>query len=296
MNREGSKVAIVAVASALLVTCARAATADVTKAQCIDADTTAQALRRDGKFTDARAALDVCSDPKCPTVVRDDCTRQLDALAEVQPTVVLDAKDPKGTDVSSVRVRMDGRPLAEKLDGTPVAVDRGEHQFSFEAGGGQPVTLTVVVKDGEKRRLVSVTVGVSSGSDTGTGTGTGKGAGGGDHPTSSSTQRTLGLVLGGAGVVGLGVGAVFGALAASKWSATKNDCAVSGACPSYSQAVSDHAATASDATISTVGVIGGAALLAAGLTLYFTSPSAKTTTVDAVGIGPGTLILQGRFQ
>lgn len=255
--------------------------ADVTKAQCVDADTNAQSLRRDGKFTEARATLAVCSDSQCPALVRDDCTRQLDALAQEQPTVVFDAKDPGGTDLTAVRVSVDGRQVTEKLDGTPLSVDRGEHAFTFVTDGHPPVILTLVIKDAEKQRRVTVTVGEGVEQHK-------------PQPRDSGAQRTVGLVVGGAGAIALGVGTIFGALAASSWSSTKSDCDGAGNCPSYSRAIANHNATVSDATISTIGFIAGAALLGTGAALFFTAPHSADTSA-AVGIGPGTVVFAGRF-
>jgi hypothetical protein len=253
----------------------------VTKAQCVDADTNAQSLRRDGKFAEARAMLAVCGDSQCPALVRDDCTRQLDALAQEQPTIVFDAKDPGGTDLSAVRVSVDGRQVTEKLDGTPLSVDRGQHAFTFVTDGHPPVILTLVIKDAEKERRVTVTVGDVIEQHK-------------PQRHDSGAQRTLGLVVGGAGAIALGVGTIFGALAASSWSSTKSDCGGAGSCPSYSQAIANHNATVSDATISTIGFIAGAALLGTGAALFFTAPHSADTTA-AVGIGPGTVVFAGRF-
>jgi hypothetical protein len=51
---------------------------------------------------------------------------------------------------------MDGKPLLERLEGTAVLVDPGEHRFVFDAEGLQPVEKTVVVRVAEKDRLVTV--------------------------------------------------------------------------------------------------------------------------------------------
>jgi hypothetical protein len=249
--------------AALIASASPPVAADVTKAQCVDANTNAQSLRRDGSFAEARAMLAVCGDPQCPALVRDDCTRQLDALEQLQPTVVVDAKDRSGADRSAVRVKVDGRSIAEKLDGTPLPVDRGEHTFVFEADGEAPVTLTLVMREGEKSRRVSV---------------------------------TLGAVVGGAGVLGVGIGTMFGILAASKWSATRNDCAGPDRCPSYTQAVADHGATVSDGTIATIALLAGGALLASGAALFFTAPSTSGDGAPTVGLGLGTLTVRGHFE
>jgi hypothetical protein len=125
---------------------------EVTKDQCVDADTKAQSLRRDGKLRAAREQLSVCINPGCPGIVRDDCTQRLDELERVQPTIVFDAKDGAGNDLVDVRVTMDGKPLAGKLDGAALLVDPGAHSFSFEVVGLPAVTRSFVLKEGEKSR------------------------------------------------------------------------------------------------------------------------------------------------
>jgi hypothetical protein len=229
-----------AAALAAALSFAPAARADVTKSQCIEANTSAQSLRREGKLSEARAALAVCSDAQCPALVRDDCTRQLDVIAQEQPTVVFDAKDGAGADLSAVRVTVDGRALTDHLDGTALPLDAGTHVFVFEAAGVPATTVTLVIKVGETRRRVDVTLAVPgarpAASATGAGTAAG-GAGATDTVAPATTtdttgsRRTLGWVAAGAGGVGLAAGTLFGILAASKWSATKNDCATS-SCPS----------------------------------------------------------------
>ncbi|HEY3817638.1 MAG TPA: hypothetical protein VGL81_10725 [Polyangiaceae bacterium] len=264
----------------------RVAAADVTKAQCIDADTNAQSLRRAGKLAEARATLAVCGDAQCPALVRDDCTRQLDAIAQVQPTIVFDAKDPVGADLSAVRVTVDGAPLAERLDGTALPVDPGAHSFVFEVSGQPAVTVSLVVKEGETGRRERVTVGRPAPKPD-------RGDEGRASPE-SGLRRTLGLTAAALGAAGLGAGVVFGVLAASKWSATKADCS-EGDCPSYSQAVTDRGATVTDGTIATVSLLVGGALLAGGAALFFTS-GPVTGVAPTVGPGTATLSVVGHFQ
>jgi hypothetical protein len=130
-----------------------------TKAQCIETNTRGQDLRRDGKLAAAREAFQACSAASCPTLVRNDCARRLDEIDTVQPTVVLVAKDGGGKDVSVVHVTVDGKPLTEKLDGTALPVDPGEHTFAFAIPGQPAVKATFVLALGEKNRREQVVVG-----------------------------------------------------------------------------------------------------------------------------------------
>jgi serine/threonine-protein kinase len=87
------------------------------------------------------------------------------------------------------------------------------------------------------------------------------------------SRRYLGLGVGAAGVVGLGVGLVFGASASSKWNGAFDDglCdEATNVCTPEGQEQTDSARTA--ATISTIAVAGGVALIGAGVVLYLTAP------------------------
>lgn len=83
-------------------------------------------------------------------------------------------------------------------------------------------------------------------------------------------QRAAGLIAGGAGVVGLGIGAAFGLVAMSKNGDVKAMCTIP-ACPdARGPALADEARSA--ATVSTIGFVAGGALLAGGVALYLTAP------------------------
>ena len=135
------------------------ARADITRAQCIAANGQAQSLRRDGKLGEARDLLRSCSDPKCPNTVATDCTRRLDELESAQPTIVFDVKDGSGADLQAVKVTVDDRPLADKIDGTPFQADPGDHAFTFEVDGQAPVTQHFVLTEGQKGRHESIVIG-----------------------------------------------------------------------------------------------------------------------------------------
>jgi hypothetical protein len=57
---------------------------------------------------------------------------------------------------------MDGKPLVGRLDGTAVAVDPGQHAFTFEVSGQPSVTKGFVLKEGEKLRRERVVIGPRS--------------------------------------------------------------------------------------------------------------------------------------
>jgi hypothetical protein len=53
-----------------------------------------------------------------------------------------------------VRVTVDGRPLTERLNGEPVEASPGPHAFLFELPDGRHEELRIVVKVGEKNRVL----------------------------------------------------------------------------------------------------------------------------------------------
>jgi hypothetical protein len=273
------------------------AQADVTKAQCIKANVDGQNLRLDGKLADARVQLRLCSDPQCPAIVRRDCSSRLADLEAAQPTVVFEARDGAGNDLGAVTVTMDGLPLVDRLDGTPLDVAPGQHEFTFTVANQPPATRQLIIKEGEKGRRERIVIGtappvivaapVAPVAPDHAGLGPGK---------------LAGIIVGGAGVAGVAVGAVFGLLTASAISAQKSDCPGNGVCPRYAQAASDHSTGTTDGTVSTAAFIAGGALIATGAVLFFTAhrqrePSATRGVVVAPSVGPGGggMLLKGTF-
>ncbi len=63
---------------------------------------------------------------------------------------MFDVKDASGNSQTSVVVTMDGQPFADRLDGTAVALDPGDHLFSFTAPGQAKVERHVVIYEGDK--------------------------------------------------------------------------------------------------------------------------------------------------
>ena len=108
------------------------------------------------------------------------------------------------------------------------------------------------------------------------------------------TQRVLALVAGGAGIVGVGVGAVFGVVSMSKHNEAEESCASRGGQYVCDQAGFDAADAAIGAgNISTIGFIAGGVLLAAGAVLWITAPSSQEA--PRVGVGPGRVLVRGAF-
>jgi len=113
-------------------------------------------------------------------------------------------------------------------------------------------------------------------------------------PATGQTQRTVGLVIGGVGVVGVVVGAIAGFVAKSKF----DDLPCNGnVCPP--SAVAELESAQSLARAATVSVVAGAAALGGGAIVFFTAPRPKTSPAPTLGLGPAVqgagLAVAGQF-
>lgn len=238
------------------------ALAEPTVAQCLASAERSLDLRSRHQLRASREELLVCASPACPTEVRDECARRVDVVNAAIPTLVLVARDATGTDVAAVRVTADGTPFADRLDGTALPLDPGEHTFRFESEGRPAIEKTLVIREGEKARREVVVFGPPPAPS-------GLGAQGAAEKPRWGTQRTAAVASAALGVAGLVVGIIYGVRTMSLWSSAHGECNAS-SCPAHDQAVRDHDAALSSATASNVGFVAGGAALATGLVLYFT--------------------------
>jgi hypothetical protein len=272
----------------VLLSTSSAVAAEPTKQQCIGANESAQDLRRAGKLREARASLAVCTAASCPGAVREDCAQRLTEIEAAMPTLVFAAKDGAGRDLSAVRVTMDSAPLVDRLDGTAIAVDPGEHRFSFEADGLRGTEKTLVVREGDKSRRVLIVLQSTSlplivqpesrSSD-------------------GSTQRSLGLALAASGAAALVVGGIFGVVSKATYDhAIQTEC---GGDSSHCtpQGVQDGQTARGQAIVSTILFVGAGALLAGGGVMYFTArkPRAGMLIGPTVANRGGGVALSGTW-
>ena len=136
------------------------AVAHATDAQtCVDASDKAQRARAAGQLREAQKQLLLCVSDSCPAIVRRDCAQWQSDITSIAPTVVFGAKDRAGHDLVDVIVTIDGQPLAQSLDGKSISVDPGLHVFRFQTPDRLAVTERVLVKEGEKSRVINVVIG-----------------------------------------------------------------------------------------------------------------------------------------
>jgi hypothetical protein len=299
-------------ASALAMTALPSLAADPTIAECLGASERALSLRSSHKLRDARAQFVICAAATCPADVRSECQRRVTEVNAAIPTVVFEAKDADGNDLTAVKVSMDGQPLADKLEGLAISIDPGAHQFLFEAEGRTPIQKTIVINESEVGRHEQITFGkppepppAAPAPVTPTPAPTAavppppapppetairsspppapQTPQASEAPSYWTGQRTLGAILTGVGLVGVGVSGVLGLMAKSQFTTAEGE--------TGSQRYNDSGSAVGTGNVATAIVVTGSVLTAAGLIVWLTGPSAKA----AVGVNGTGLVIRGRF-
>ena len=220
----------------------------------------------------------------------------------------IDALEPKLSRVRVVAeptggltIRRDGQEIPAAALGTPIPVDPGKHTIEATAPGYSVWSTTIDVGAAGDQKTVTVPklAPLPEAKQ-----GPREAAPPAAPEEGGGTQRTVGFVVGGVGVASLGVGAIFGILAAGQASGAEDDPAL---CPNKQCTAAGREeidAAGTKALISTLGVGVGLAAVGAGVALILTAggssrpegaaaPSARV--VPAVGPGGGGLQLVGAF-
>ncbi|HVZ32656.1 MAG TPA: hypothetical protein VG963_09535 [Polyangiaceae bacterium] len=124
---------------------------------CTAAHTAGQREMKAGHLKVALERFNTCgADRSCPSPVRRECVELFGSVQSIVPTLVFAVSAADGRDLTDVKVFSSGELLMERLDGRPVPVDPGEQGFLFELPSGGFVTADVLVRQGEKNRIVAV--------------------------------------------------------------------------------------------------------------------------------------------
>jgi hypothetical protein len=183
---------------------------------------------------------------------------------------------------ADAQIARNGRPVAKVSWGVPVPVDAGSWQIQASAPGFAAQTLTVEVKYGSTEAqhiaipslvpnppaLAPATPGTAAvTNDASSVPMTPAPADTGD------TQRTLGLILGGVGVVGLAVAGTFAVLAAGSNNKSFDDCSddAPNSCGVTGKQLRDDAL--GQALVASIASVAGAVALGGGTIIFLTAPS-----------------------
>jgi tetratricopeptide (TPR) repeat protein len=212
-------------------------------------------------------------------------------------TVALSAGAPPSTVVQRDGVLLEGASLDNALP-----VDPGHHVIVASADGYEAKSFTVDLKESEKQRI-EVAPGAKLPATTKTTTSSANLSTTSDASPSSSSSatRTWGFVIGGLGIVGLGVGTVYGFVALSKNSDSKSNgaCDANNVCDAAGKSARDDARRAGN--VSTFAFVVGGVAVAAGAVLILAGPSsskpdaARIEAAPLVGTTSGGLLLRGAW-
>lgn len=244
-------------------------------------------------FHEAEALAAKQKDPRA-SVAREEASKLEPKLSKL----VIDVALVQGT--SGLEIKRDGVILGKPLWGTPIPIDPGDHTIVASAPQKKPWqgkvsvppsgSIPIYVKIPE---LEAAPVAPPPPPSTPA------------EPVDTSkgrTQRILGLVAAGVGLVGVGVGTYFGLQVKSKNDDSNADNHCNGnVCDQVGYDARKDALTA--ATISDISFIAGGVFLVGGAVLFFTAPSGSSASSGAakatprVGIGPslGGAVLHGSF-
>jgi hypothetical protein len=296
--RRVSLLALMIVSLVLFGRVARAE--DSKKAQCASAYEKSQELRAAGSLKAAHDMLVQCAQDFCPSFVQSDCAQWLTEVNHDLPTIVVVAKDKAGEDTTAVTVTMDGAPFMTQLDGKAVSVDPGPHTFRFEIEGADPIEQQIVIRQGQKDRVVAVSFAPAAPEAVGpspyASAPKGEGSSAEAQKKGPGPLRTWAYVAGGVGAAGLIGFAVVGGIG----KAQENDLRDQHCAPNCSRSDTDAIKTKYIVADVLLGV--GIAGVATGVTLFFLSQPKKETPQTGklhfdVRAAPGAAVatLAGKF-
>lgn len=237
---------------------ASTAAAPPNQQQCLAAYNAAQRLRKAGALTAAYDQLLICSQASCPDVVKADCVPWLDQTEGSLPSIVVVAKGIDGRDTAEVRVFVDDKLVADRLDGQPIAIDPGSRSIRFQHGTAPAIKRNLVIQVGVKNRRVDVSFAPDE-----------KPVGPEDSGDSKAPaergEPIVGFVLTGVGVLGLGSFVGFGLVGQAEAHEYDDTCAPTNTCDPGEVSATETKLLVADISL----VVGLAAVgVGVGLILY----------------------------
>lgn len=174
---------------------------------------------------------------------------------------------PAASNVGGLTLQVDGTELASAAWGTALPVDPGSHLVRAEAPGFEPFeqNVTLGAEPGAQQTLLVPPLRAAPDHELAVPSAPADPMQDATQPSNSA--RTWAWITGGVGVAALGVGSYFGVRAFSLWDERQAGC--EGGCTSEAKAAGDDANQA--ATVATVGVSAGVALLATSTLLFLYS-------------------------
>jgi hypothetical protein len=215
-----------------------------------------------------------------------DAATELSALTARIPSIVIQVEGGS----AALALSVDGVNVSTALLGVPRLVDPGKHVVQARDGARQ-TSAEITLAEGESKPLALSFQSAGSVANPGPAPApSGPPADTSNHP-GFGTQKTVALVAGGVGVVGVVLGTVFGLESKSKHDDADKYCTGSACTDARGVTLKSDARSAGN--VSTAMMIVGGVGLASGVTLWLTAPKASSSA--QVGVGLGSLRLSGAF-
>jgi serine/threonine-protein kinase len=218
----------------------------------------------------------------------------------------------EGADVPGLAVSRDGKPVGRAVWGTAMPIDPGEHTVEASAPGRRTWKTTVTIGAISDMKTVTVPALEADSSAVvrspvaetrATPAAESSAAPPDSGPAAEGPPlKTIGLAVGAAGIVGLGLSGVFALRAKSLDDESKADghCDAQNTCDSSGGSKRDEAMSA--ATVTTVAFIAGSVLTTTGVTLFLLGgqsskrrESARAEVAPVIGPGAAAVMLHGKF-
>jgi hypothetical protein len=124
---------------------------------CVAAHASGQRETKSGHLREAARLYTSCgSDLACPEQLRSECSELLDGVRRIIPSVIFSVIDKNGADATAVKIYSGDALLSDGVDGRAVELDPGKYQMRFALEDGSTLTTDVVIREGEKNRLIQV--------------------------------------------------------------------------------------------------------------------------------------------
>jgi hypothetical protein len=204
---------------------------------------------------------------------------------------------PAEVDTTSWSISEDGRELPRALLGVALPVDPGPREIRVSAPGYEPFVAQVVIADAAATTRVRVPALVlrpvagaalaAAQSPSPPGSPAPARATPADTPVRGTSKRGVLQALAytgvGLGAAGLGVAAGYGISARQRFDQAVRECP-DGRCSARGRRLRESGDR--QATIATVSAVGGAVLMASGISLWIAMPGDDAATVTALGVAP----------
>lgn len=235
----------------------------------------ARAEARQGKLFDAERSYkkvledDLAHDaPRAFVDAQYSAREELAGLRDRIPQISVDVTGaPEGV---VPQISLDGAPLDAGPRGGRTRVDPGRHVVRVTAKGMVPAEQEIQVAEGEDRRVAIALQG----------------------PPAVPPSYILPAAAFGLGAVGIGVGAVTGAMSLSRVGDLERACPDT-RCTAAQQPIADDARALG--TVSTIGFIAGGVFAAAGVTLLVLRPKGQPAASLSAAATPGGVVVRGAF-